>query len=131
MTHFRNKVNAGATGAITQYFYNADSYFRFIDDCQKANIDIPIRPGVLPITNFKQLTRFSAMCGAEIPQWITRRLEAYGEDTVSLRSFGLDVVTQLCERLLRGGAPGLHFYSLNQSQPCLELLQRLSRKNTD
>lgn len=131
LQHFRNKVNAGANGAITQYFYNADSYFRFIDDCQKAGIDIPIRPGVLPITNYKQLTRFSALCGAEIPQWITRRLEAYGEDRESLQAFGLDVVTRLCERLLRGGAPGLHFYSLNQSQPCLELLQRLSRMDID
>ena len=125
LKYFMQKVDAGANGAITQYFYNADAYFRFLDECQRAGIEIPIRPGILPITNYKQLTRFSALCGAEIPRWILRRLEAYGEDLASIRAFGLDVVTGLCERLLRGGAPGLHIYSLNQSRPSLELLDRL------
>jgi methylenetetrahydrofolate reductase (NADPH) len=126
LRYFKQKVDAGATGAITQYFYNADSYFRFIDDCQKAGIEIPIRPGVLPITNYKQLMRFSGMCGAEVPQWIARRLEACGDDLQSIRQFGLDVVTRLCGRLLRGGAPGLHIYTLNQSWASRELLRRLS-----
>ncbi len=126
LKYFRRKVDAGANGAITQYFYNADSYFSFIDDCQRAGIEIPIRPGIMPITNYKQLTRFSALCGAEIPRWISRRLEAYGEDLASIRAFGLDVVARLCERLLRGGAPGLHIYSLNQSHASLALLDRLS-----
>lgn len=126
LKYFRQKVDAGATGAITQYFYNADSYFRFIDDCQKAGIGIPIRPGVLPITNYSQLIRFSKLCGAEVPQWIARRLEAYGDDLESIREFGLEVVTRLCARLLRGGAPGLHIYTLNQSWASSELLKRLS-----
>jgi methylenetetrahydrofolate reductase (NADPH) len=126
MKYFRQKVEAGATGAITQYFYNADAYFRFIEDCERAGIRVPIRPGVLPITNYAQLTRFSGLCGAEVPQWICRRLEAYGEDLESIRAFGLDVVTRLCERLLRGGAPGLHIYTLNQSWASRELLKRLA-----
>ena len=126
LKYFKQKVDAGATGAITQYFYNADSYFRFIDDCQKAGIEIPIRPGVLPITNYTQLMKFSAMCGAEVPQWIARRLEAYGDNLDSIREFGLDVITRLCGRLLRGGAPGLHIYTLNQSWACSELIKRLS-----
>ena len=123
---FRQKVDAGATGAITQYFYNADSYFRFIDDCQRAGIEIPIRPGVLPITNYKQLMSFSGLCGAQVPQWIARRLEGFGDDLESIREFGLDVVTGLCRRLLRGGAPGLHIYTLNQSHTSRELLNRLT-----
>lgn len=126
LKYFRQKVEAGADGAITQYFYNADAYFRFLEDCERAGIQIPIRPGVMPITNFKQLTRFSGMCGAELPQWICRRLEAYGDDLASIREFGLDVVTRLCERLLRGGAPGLHIYTLNQSEASQRLLNRLS-----
>jgi len=126
LKYFRQKVEAGADGAITQYFYNADAYFRFIEDCERAGIRIPIRPGVMPITNFAQLARFSGMCGAELPQWICRRLESYGEDLASIREFGLDVVTRLCERLLRGGAPGLHIYTLNQSEPSQRLLERLS-----
>ena len=125
LLYFRKKVEAGATGAITQYFYNADAYFRFIDDCEKAGIRIPIRPGILPITNYRQLVRFSRLCGAEVPQWIARRLEAYGDDLESIREFGLDVVTRLCKRLLRGGAAGLHIYTLNQSQPSMELMKRL------
>jgi methylenetetrahydrofolate reductase (NADPH) len=126
LRYFRQKVDAGATGAITQYFYNADAYFRFIDDCQKAGIEIPIRPGVLPITNHKQLMNFSALCGAQVPRWIARRLEAHGDDLQSIREFGLDVITRLCSRLLRGGAPGLHIYTLNQSRASRELIKRLS-----
>jgi len=126
LRYFRQKVDAGATGAITQYFYNADAYFRFIDDCERAGIHIPIRPGVLPITNYAQLKRFSGLCGAELPQWIERRLAGWGDDLESIRAFGLDVVTRLCERLLRGGAPGLHLYTLNQSWASRELLQRLA-----
>ncbi|MDX1459453.1 MAG: methylenetetrahydrofolate reductase [NAD(P)H] [Xanthomonadales bacterium] len=122
---FRQKVDAGANGAITQYFYNADAYFRFIDECQRRGILVPIRPGVLPITNREQLLRFSRQCGAEVPRWIERRLDGFGDDLASIRAFGLDVVTGLCERLLRGGAPGLHIYSLNQSAPSLELVSRL------
>jgi methylenetetrahydrofolate reductase (NADPH) len=123
---FKRKVDAGANGAITQYFYNADSYFRFIEDCQKAGIVIPIRPGVLPITNYRQLMRFSAMCGAEVPRWISSRLESLGDDLQAIREFGLDVVTDLCERLLRGGAPGLHIYTLNQSWASTRLIKRLT-----
>ncbi|NNK36992.1 MAG: methylenetetrahydrofolate reductase [NAD(P)H], partial [Xanthomonadales bacterium] len=113
MFYFKQKVDAGADGAVTQYFYNADAYFSFVDESRRQGIDIPITPGIMPITNYRQLSRFSAMCGAEIPQWIRRRLEAYGDDGASIRAFGLDVVTALCERLLAGGAPGLHIYTLN------------------
>lgn len=126
LDHFRRKVEAGADGAITQYFYNADSYFRFVDDCLRLGIAIPITPGVMPITNYRQLSRFSAMCGAEIPQWIRRRLEAFGDDGASIREFGLDVVSSLCERLLTGGAPGLHVYTLNRANASLLLWQRLA-----
>ena len=123
--YFKQKVDAGADGAVTQYFYNADSYFSYVDDCRRAGIDVPITPGIMPITNFKQLARFSAMCGAEIPQWIRRRLESYGDDGASIRAFGLDVVTALSERLLAGGAPGLHIYTLNRANATLLLWQRL------
>lgn len=123
---FRRKVEAGADSAITQYFYNADSYFRFVDDCRRAGIGIPVTPGIMPITNYRQLSRFSAMCGAEIPQWIRRRLEAFGEDAASIREFGLDVVASLCERLIEGGAPGLHIYTLNRANASLLLWQRLA-----
>jgi methylenetetrahydrofolate reductase (NADPH) len=123
---FRRKVEAGADSAITQYFYNADSYFRFVDDCRRAGIGIPVTPGIMPITNYRQLSRFSAMCGAEIPQWIRRRLEAFGEDAASIREFGLDVVASLCERLIQGGAPGLHIYTLNRANASLLLWQRLA-----
>lgn len=122
---FRAKVEAGADGAITQYFYNPDAYFRFVDDAQRAGIEVPITPGIMPITNYRQLARFSNMCGAEIPQWILRRLEAMGDDGAAIREFGLDVVTRLCERLLQGGAPGLHIYTLNRANATLRLLQRL------
>ena len=113
--HFKNKVAAGANGAITQYFYNIDAYSRFIDQCQQENISIPVTPGIMPITNFASLTRFSDACGAEIPRWIRKQLEAYADDKESLQAFGLDVVSALCNQLLEQGAPGLHFYTLNQA----------------
>ncbi len=113
--HFKAKVDAGANAAITQYFYNADAYFRFMDQCDTLGISIPIVPGVMPIYNITQLSRFSNVCGAEIPRWLRLRLEEYGDDLESLRALGQDVVTGLCEQLLAGGAPGLHFYTLNQS----------------
>jgi methylenetetrahydrofolate reductase (NADPH) len=122
---FKRKVDAGANAGITQYFYNADAYFRFVDDCQAMNVSLPIVPGIMPITNCAQLLRFSDACGAEIPRWIRKRLEAYGEDLDSIRAFGLDVVTDLCDRLLQGGAPGLHFYTLNQAGPSSTIWQRL------
>jgi len=125
LRYFRQKVDAGADGAITQYFYNADSYYRFVEDCREAGIRIPIRPGIMPITNYRQLARFSQTCGAEIPRWIMQRLEAWGDDLESIRSFGLDVVARLCEQLLRDGAPGLHFYTLNRSQATEQLLERV------
>jgi len=123
---FKQKVEAGADGAVTQYFYNADAYFGFRDDCARAGIDIPITPGIMPITNYRQLARFSQMCGAEIPQWIARRLEGFGEDLQAINEFGLDVVTRLCERLLEGGAPGLHIYTLNRARAGHELWRRLN-----
>jgi methylenetetrahydrofolate reductase (NADPH) len=122
---FVSKVKAGANGAITQYFYNADAYFRFVDEAQKLGAAVPVIAGVMPITNYSQLMRFSDMCGTEIPRWIRLKLASYGDDTDSIRAFGLDVVTQLCERLLAGGAPGLHFYTLNQSPATIAIWQRL------
>jgi methylenetetrahydrofolate reductase (NADPH) len=124
--YFKQKVEAGAHGAVTQYFYNADSYFSYLDDCRRMGIDVPITPGIMPITNYRQLARFSALCGAEIPQWIRRRLEGFGDDGASIRAFGLDVVTRLCERLLAGGAPGLHIYTLNRANATFLLWQRLN-----
>lgn len=125
LRYFRQKVDAGADGAVTQYFYNADCYFHFVDDCRRIGIDIPITPGIMPITNYRQLSRFSEMCGAEIPRWIRHRLEGFGEDGAAIREFGLDVVTDLCERLLAGGAPGLHIYTLNRANASFLLWQRL------
>lgn len=113
--HFKDKVNAGADGAITQYFYNIDAYFRFIDNCHRENLEIPVTPGIMPITNFESLTRFSDACGAEIPRWIRKQLEAFADDRESLQAFGLEVVSNLCSQLLAQGAPGLHFYTLNQA----------------
>jgi methylenetetrahydrofolate reductase (NADPH) len=124
--NFARKVKAGADAAITQYFYNADAYFRFVEDAHKAGVDVPIVAGVMPITNYSQLMRFSDMCGAEIPRWIRLKLASYGDDTDSIRAFGLDVVTHLCERLLAGGAPGIHFYSLNQATATMEICGRLN-----
>ena len=125
LINFKRKVAAGANSAITQYFYNADSYFHFVDECRKLGITIPIVPGIMPIVRFSQLARFSDTCGAEIPRWIRRTLESYGDDTESVQEFGLEVVTALCERLLSGGAPGLHFYTLNHAAPSLEIWKRL------
>ena len=119
------KVKAGADSAITQYFYNSDAYFRFVDDAYQLGADVPVVPGIMPISSSTQLLRFSDACGAEIPRWIRLRLQAYGDDTESIRAFGLDVVTDLCDQLRNGGVPGLHFYSMNQSAPTLEIVRRL------
>ena len=125
LRHFKHKVDAGADGAITQYFYNADAYFRFVDDARARGIEVPIVPGVMPISNFSQLKRFSDACGAEIPRWIGQRMRAYGDDADSIRQFAADLVAKLCERLVAGGAPALHFYTLNLSKPSLAVLARL------
>ena len=122
---FVAKVRAGADSAITQYFFNADAYFKFKDDLQKLGIDTPIIPGIMPITGSTQLMRFSDACGAEIPRWIRLRLQAYGDDAASIRAFGLDVVTQMCEQLRQRGVPGLHFYTMNQSAATLAICERL------
>lgn len=122
---FKRKVEAGADTAITQYFFNADAYFDFANRCTKANLKLPIVPGIMPITNHAQLTRFSAACGAEIPRWIRLRLERLKDDKAALLDFGTEVVTRLCDALLKGGAPGLHFYTLNQSEPTLRLWRNL------
>jgi len=123
--NFKRKVEAGADAAITQYFYNAEAYFYFVDSCEKNGIDIPIVPGIMPITQYAQLFRFSEMCGADIPRWLRKRLEAYGDDRVSIQAFGLDLVSDLCRRLLDNGAPGLHFYTMNQAGPTLAILENL------
>ncbi|MCW5640769.1 MAG: methylenetetrahydrofolate reductase [NAD(P)H] [Rhodoferax sp.] len=123
---FAMKVKSGANSAITQYFYNPDAYFRFVDDARHMGVNVPIVPGIMPITNASQLMRFSDMCGAEIPRWIKLRLLAYRDDIASIRAFGLDVVTGLCEKLRAGGAPALHFYTMNQSAPTLEIYRRLA-----
>jgi methylenetetrahydrofolate reductase (NADPH) len=125
MLNFKRKVNAGANSAITQYFYNTDGYFRFVDECRKLGVTTPVVPGIMPITRFSQLARFSDACGAEIPRWMRKTMEGYGDDVESVQSFGLDVVTQLCEKLIAGGVPGLHFYTLNQANASLEILKRL------
>lgn len=123
--NFQRKVAAGANSAITQYFFNADAYFRFVEQCVASAIDIPVVPGIMPISSYTKLARFSDACGAEIPRWIRRKLDSYGDDVESIRAFGLDVVTRLCEDLLEGGAPGLHFYTLNQAPLTVALWQRL------
>ena len=123
--HFKKKVDAGADAAITQYFYNADAYFRFVDESRAAGIQVPIVPGIMPIGNYSQLARFSDACGAEIPRWLRFKLEGYRDDAASIRAFGLDVVTSLCEKLLAAGAPGLHFYTLNQADLSTEIWRRL------
>lgn len=125
LQHFVQKVQAGANSAITQYFYNADAYFRFVEDAQRLGVTVPIVAGIMPITNHSQLARFSEMCGAEIPRWIRLKLASFGDDSASIKAFGLDVVGDMCQRLLAGGAPGLHFYSLNQAQATMALWQRL------
>jgi methylenetetrahydrofolate reductase (NADPH) len=123
--NFKRKVEAGAHAAITQYFYNADAYFHFVDDCRAAGIDIPIVPGVMPIVRYFQLARFSDNCGAEIPRWMRKRLEQFGDDTDSVKAFGLDTVSELCATLLQRGAPGLHFYTMNQASASMEILRRI------
>ena len=125
MQAFAAKVNAGANSSITQYFYNADAYFRFVQEVDALGLSVPVVPGILPITNAVQLMRFSDACGAEIPRWIRLRLQSYGDDLASIKAFGLDVVTDLCEQLLAGGAPGLHFYTMNHSAPTLEICKQL------
>ena len=122
---FATKVKAGANGAITQYFYNPDAYFRFLEDTDACGLNVPVVPGIMPITSSAQLIRFSDACGAEIPRWIRLRLLSFGDDAASIKAFGLDVVTDLCEQLLAGGAPGLHFYCMNQSVATLEICNRL------
>jgi methylenetetrahydrofolate reductase (NADPH) len=130
LRHFAGKIQAGADSAITQYFYNPDAYFRFVEDAAKLGVTAPIVPGIMPIMNYTQLMRFSEMCGAEIPRWIRLKLAGFGDDTASLRAFGLDVVTRLCEKLLAGGAPGLHFYTLNQAGATREIWARLRLANS-
>ena len=125
LRNFKAKADAGADGAITQYFYNADAYFRFVDDVRKLGVQIPIVPGVMPISNFTQLKRFSDACGAEIPRWVGKRMQAYGDDADSIREFAAELVAGLCTRLIEGGAPGLHFYTLNLSKPTLNVLAQL------
>ncbi len=125
LDHFARKVRAGANAAITQYFFNPDAYYRFVDACEARGLDLPIVPGIMPITNYKQLARFSDACGAEIPRWLRRRLEGYGDDLDAIRAFGLDVTTALCRLLLDAGAPGLHFYTLNRAGPTCAIWERL------
>jgi methylenetetrahydrofolate reductase (NADPH) len=126
MLNFKRKINAGANSAITQYFYNTDAYFRYVDECRKLGVTAPIVPGIMPIVKYSQLARFSDMCGAEIPRWMRKTMEGFGDDAESVQSFGRDVVTQLCEKLIAGGAPGLHFYTLNQAATSVEILKRLN-----
>lgn len=128
LDNFKRKVEAGANSAITQYFYNADAYCRFIEDCEKRGIEIPVVPGIMPINNFVQLARFSDSSGTEIPRWLRQRLEGFGDDIDSIRSYGMDVVTRLCEQLLEAGAPGLHFYTMNQVGPSRQLWENLGIK---
>ncbi len=125
MKHFVNKMNAGADSAITQYFYNADAYARFVDDARKAGVTAPIVPGIMPITNYSQLARFSDVCGAELPRWVRLKLASFGDDKASITSFGQDVVVQLCQRLIELGAPALHFYTLNQARPSAAVINAL------
>ena len=125
---FVAKARAGADSAITQYFYNSDAYFRFVDDAHRLGVDIPVVPGIMPITSSSQLLRFSDACGAEIPRWIRLRLQAYGDDVESIKAFGLEVVTDLCDQLVTAGVPALHFYSMNQSVPTMSVLERLAQR---
>jgi methylenetetrahydrofolate reductase (NADPH) len=125
LANFKRKVEAGADSAITQYFYNPYAYFHFVERCEKLGVDIPIVPGIMPITNYAQLARFSDMCGAEIPRWIRKRLEAYRDDLASIRAFGEEVVTEMCRSLLDAGAPGLHFYTMNQADPSTKIWNNL------
>jgi methylenetetrahydrofolate reductase (NADPH) len=126
LINFKKKIDAGANSAITQYFFNSDAYFQFVERCQSAGIDIPIVPGIMPITNYSSLARFSDTCGAEIPRWIRKKLEAYHDDLESIRAFGIEVVSRLCQNLLDNGAPGLHFYTMNQSAATLKIWNNLN-----
>ncbi len=128
LRHFVDKMQAGANSAITQYFFNSDAYFRFADDAQAAGVDAPIVPGIMPITNASQLLRFSEVCGAEVPRWMRLRLQSYGDDRASILAFGRDVVADLCDQLVSGGAPGLHIYTLNQADSTLDLLADLGAR---
>ena len=123
---FATKVKAGANSAITQYFFNSDAYFRFVDDACKLGADVPVVPGIMPITSSTQLMRFSDACGAEIPRWIRLRLQGFGDDTASIKSFGLDVITDLCDQLCNGGVPAIHFYTMNQAAATTEIIKRLT-----
>jgi len=125
MKNFVGKVKAGANGAITQYFFNSDAYFRFVDEARKLGVDVPIVPGIMPISQYAQLRRFSDMCGAEIPRWIAKRLEAFRDDADAIREFGADVVADLCRKLIDGGAPGIHFYTLNRARATLAVYERI------
>jgi methylenetetrahydrofolate reductase (NADPH) len=126
LRHFKAKVDAGANGAISQYFYNADAYFRFVDAVRKLGVDVPVAAGIMPISNFSQLRRFSEACGAEIPRWLSKRMSAYGDDADSVRALGADFVAELCRRLVDGGAPSLHFYTLNLARPTLAVLDAMA-----
>ncbi|WP_349617247.1 methylenetetrahydrofolate reductase [NAD(P)H] [Azotobacter salinestris] len=125
LRHFATKMKAGANSAITQYFFNADSYFHFVERVRRLGVEQPIVPGIMPITNYSKLARFSDACGAELPRWVRKQLEAYGDDLESIQAFGEQVVTEMCEKLLEGGAPGLHFYTLNQAEPSLAIWNNL------
>jgi methylenetetrahydrofolate reductase (NADPH) len=129
LENFKRKVEAGANSAITQYFYSVDAYYNFVDSCEKMGLEIPIVPGVMPITNYKQLARFSDACGAEIPQWLAKRLQSYGDDIESLRGFGYEITVKLCRDLLALGAPGLHFYSMNKDEPTTSIWRELELRN--
>ncbi len=131
LKYFKDKINAGANSAITQYFYNSDAYFRFLDSCEKLNITIPIIPGIMPITNYTQLAQFSSRCGAEIPRWLRLRLESFKDDLISIRQYGEEVVTELCRTLIKEGAPGLHFYTLNKATPSTAILKNLGFLKSD
>jgi methylenetetrahydrofolate reductase (NADPH) len=128
LRHFVNKVKAGANGAITQYFFNSDAYFRFVDEAYQQGVDIPITPGIMPITNYSQLARFSDACGADIPRWIRQRLAGFGDDVASIRAFGQEVITDLVDQLVTAGVPGLHFYTMNRAEPTLAIVDALGLK---
>lgn len=131
LQNFKRKIDAGANGAITQYFYIPDAYYRFVDSCQKLGIDVPITPGIMPIINYTSLVRFSEACGAEIPRWILKRLQDFGDDRISIRKFGVEVTTELCRALLESGVPGLHFYTMNQADACEAIWQDLGLAGAD
>lgn len=126
LKYFKQKIRTGADQAITQFFFNADAYFSFLDECQKSNIDIPIIPGIMPITNYTNINRFCGFCGAEMPRWLKYKLQSYGDDRQSIQKFGTEFITNLCEQLLKGGAPSLHFYTLNRAKATLDIVKNLT-----